>query len=285
MKKSCPLCGAEAEKIWSVGHFVRKSDKARILRFKCKSCLANFSQASFQECYRQKKRALNYKIYQLLCSGVSQRRIAMLLNISRTTVVRKFIFLALKARFENNSKIRFSISDLQFDELETFEHTKCKPLSVILAVEKDSREILDFHVSRMPAKGHLAKIALKKYGPRFDDRSRGRNLMFTRLTPQISDQAIVETDENPHYPKLIRNYLPNAIHKPTKGRRGCVTGQGELKKIVFDPLFSLNHTCAMLRANINRLFRKTWCTTKKPERLAMHIELYMHFHNQKLLQA
>jgi len=39
-----------------------------------------------------------------------------------------------------------------------------------------------------------------------------------------------------------------ATHRTVKGRRGSIAGQGELKKIGFDPLFSLNHTCAMLRA-------------------------------------
>jgi hypothetical protein len=48
--------------------------------------------------------------------------------------------------------------------------------------------------------------------------------------------------------------IPGAVHTTVKGRHGCVVGQGELKKIVFDPLFSFNHTAAMARANINRLF-------------------------------
>ena len=63
-----------------------------------------------------------------------------------------------------------------------------------------------------------------------------------------------------------------------------MVGQGELKKIGKDPLFSLNHTAAMLRANINRLFRRTWRTTKKPERLADHIALYVWYHNSELIQ-
>ena len=62
-----------------------------------------------------------------------------------------------------------------------------------------------------------------------------------------------------------------------------MTGQGELKKLRFDPLFALNHTCAMLRANINRLFRRTWCTTKKKECLEDHLAVYMDFHNRVLL--
>lgn len=57
-----------------------------------------------------------------------------------------------------------------------------------------------------------------------------------------------------------------------------------MKKVRFDPLFSLNHTCAMLRANINRLFRRTWCTTKVPENLGAHIAMYAYYHNLILLE-
>jgi hypothetical protein len=62
-----------------------------------------------------------------------------------------------------------------------------------------------------------------------------------------------------------------------------LTGQGELKVGGFDPIFSLNHTCAMLRANINRLFRKTWCTTKKMEMLEHHLAIYALYHNERAL--
>jgi len=50
------------------------------------------------------------------------------------------------------------------------------------------------------------------------------------------------------------------VSSTTKGRRECVVGQGELKGGGFDPLFSLNHTCAMIRAHVSRLFRRTWNT-------------------------
>jgi hypothetical protein len=39
----------------------------------------------------------------------------------------------------------------------------------------------------------------------------------------------------------------------------------------------------MLRANINRLFRRTWCTTKKMACLEQHVAIYMDFHNTLLL--
>ncbi|RME16932.1 MAG: transposase, partial [Bdellovibrio sp.] len=81
----------------------------------------------------------------------------------------------------------------------------------------------------------------------------------------------------------VRAFFPKATHIQLKGQRGAITGQGELKKTAFDPLFSLNHTCAMFRANVNRLFRKTWCTTKKLQPLIDHLEIYMWYHNKVLL--
>jgi len=175
------------------------------------------------------------------------------------------------------------VTRLQFDDLETFEHTKMKPLSVTLAVEKGSREILGFEVSRMPAKGLLAGKALKKYGPRRDERAEGRDRLFRRIKSVVDPFALIQSDENPHYPADVKRHFPKCTHATVKGRRGCVTGQGELKAGGFDPLFSLNHTCGMFRANVNRLFRKTWCTTKKIQSLIYHLEMYVRFHNEVLI--
>ena len=101
-----------------------------------------------------------------LCSGVSQRRIALILGISRTTVVRKFLFLgaAAQKKIPVLNKARSKSEILEFDDLETSEHTKMKPLSVTLAVESKTRFIRGFRVSQMPAKGLLAALSRKKYG-------------------------------------------------------------------------------------------------------------------------
>ena len=202
-----------------------------------------------------------------------------------TTVKRKLSFLGLQARLYNlrNRSQRSIVTNMQFDDLETFEHTKMKPLSVTLAVENRSRFILGFEVSRMPAKGLLAEKSLKKYGKRKDERKASRERLFRRLARQIDEYALIESDSNPHYLETVKDYFPNAKHITLKGQRGANTGQGELKKVYYDPLFSLNHTCAMFRANVNRLFRKTWCTTKKMQPLIDHLEIYTQFHNQRLI--
>lgn len=175
-----------------------------------------------------------------------------------------------------------TVSSLQFDDLETFEHTKYKPLSVTLAVEEGTRRILGFRVAQMPAKGHLSKKGIKKYGFRRDERAKARADLLRELSPIVQTGAIIKSDSNPYYPADVAKYLPQARHITYVSRRGAITGQGELKKTEFDPIFSLNHTFAMLRANISRLIRKTWCTTKLKERLEDHLAIYAVYHNQHL---
>src|SRR5690606_17518952 len=91
---------------------------------------------------------------------------------------------------------------------------------------------------------------------------------------------VIKSDKAPRYPRYVKQYFPNAKHEESKGRRGCVVGQGELKAGGFDPLFFLNHGCAMVRDNLKRLTRRTWCTTKDASALQDILDLYMCYHNQ-----
>lgn len=292
MNIQCPFCHISRfsvsglRNIIPFGRFWRKSDGQWIPRFWCKSCQRSFSRATSHPCYRQKKRHKNHLVLKLLAAGTSQREIARSHNLTRRTVVRKLLFLADRAKIENEraSHQRKACLEMQFDEMETFEHTKCKPLSIPLLVEAKSRWIYGFDVARMPAKGRLAAISRRKYGPRSDERPAAHQRVLTRARSFVAPDAIFKTDSNPHYPQVVKACLPEVRHVQVKGARGASTGQGELKKIGFDPIFSLNHSCAMLRANVNRLFRRTWCTTKRPDRLRAHIEIYVWRHNQRLLK-
>ena len=213
----------------------------------------------------------------------SLRRTAINLSLNRKTVVRKFRFLALESRFRLAVR-NFTLpkaKSVEFDDLETFEHTKCKPLSVTLAVETGTRRILGFEVSAMPVKGRLVEKA-KRYGPRIDGRREARRRLFKRLSLLVEEGADIKSDSNPHYPRDVKEFFPNSRHIQHLGKRGSDTGQGELKKVKFDPLFSVNHICAKMRADINRLIRKTWCTTKDPERLSDHIAIFADNHNASL---
>jgi transposase-like protein len=295
MKKHCPnlncsshlFPGPDFRHLIRKGSFYRRSDARRIQRFFCKLCGQYFSSSTGKPSVNQKARRITHSLKLLMNSGVSQRRAAMILRVNRKTVVRRYRFLAAQERMRHELwvKMEYGHSKLeyvQFDDLETAEHTKCKPLSVALAVDPKTRKILNFQVNQMPAKGHLAKTALHKYGYRRDERAKGWDQMMKDLKPIVHANVRFHSDENPHYGRFVRRHHPNSIHETVKGGRGAVTGQGELKKLRFDPLFSLNHTCAMLRANLNRLFRRTWCISKTKQGLIDHLSIYVTYHNQVL---
>src|SRR5665213_49380 len=136
------------------GSYFRMSDRKTIQRYICRRCGRGFSEATSDVCFGQKKRQFNHTIHLLLTGGYSQRRAALDLKLNRKTIVRKFVFLgelALKV-LPSLNMLRSKVKIMEFDDLETFEHSKCKPLSVILAVEHKVRWILDFRVAEMPSK-------------------------------------------------------------------------------------------------------------------------------------
>lgn len=287
MKKNCPnpKCTFPNYTVKD-GTYRRKDDSKVIQRFRCRNCSTRFSQATFSEAFGHKKRRINFWLLKLLSSGVSMRRSAILLNVDKRTVARKLPYLASRCRRKNEislNKIKGRVHNVQIDDLITKENSKLKPLSISLAVDENRRTILAAEVSQIPAFGHLSQLAAKKYGTREDKLNEGLQRMFTKLSRLAVAEVIIKSDEHLRYPRFISCYLPRAKHLTFKGEKGCVVGQGELKKLHNDPLFIVNHTCALLRANINRLIRKTWCTTKRPERLKDHLDIFIYFFNQKLL--
>ena len=164
---------------------------------------------------------------------------------------------------------------------QSIEHTKCKPLSVAMVVAKKERKIVGFRVSKMPATGHLANISRKKYGRRPDHRKAEMICLFKELSTFLRPNIDISSDECSFYKGVVTKCFPQANYSQYLGKKGCVAGQGELKKARFDPIFTINHTFAMLRANISRLIRKTWNTTKKIPCLISHLNIYVWMHNTK----
>ena len=286
MTRACPGCRADS--VVRNGFFRRSSDARRVQRFRCNACRLQFSAATFSPCYRQKKRRVNPVMARLLVSTGSQRRTALLLGVNRKTVARRLPMLAAVARQRLQALIRHRFgarpcTDVQFDELITIEHTKCKPVALSVVVEAGSRFILGLDAAAAPATGPLAAIARARYGHRPDGTGRMRHALLASLTPFIDPGARFTTDQHPDYPRAIRRRFPKAVHVAHRSVRARSAGQGELKAAGFDPLFSINHTLAMLRANVNRLIRRTWCTTKRIDRLVDHVVLYAEFHNRVLL--
>lgn len=276
----------EGERPWIVcnGRYWRKCDSKWVKRFLCSTCGKGFSNQTFNPTYRQHCPRINCMVRKLLGSKVSMRHVHRRFGINRKTVKRKFIFHAEQARIRQEKRLALlkNVDFVQADEMETHEHTKCKPLSIALAVVPGTRIILGANASEMPASGHLAEISRKKYGYRRDDRKPAFQDLLRKIKPSLTDDVWIFTDKKSTYPNWIREVLPGSKHFKAKGRRGCVVGYGEMKKGGFDPLFWINHAAAMIRDCLARLLRRTWCNTKKREYLQLALDFYVDFHNEDM---
>ncbi len=86
--------------------------------------------------------------------------------------------MAALARREHERRIKIGwlkTSVVHFDEMESFEHTRLKPLSIALGVRAKTGEIVDARVAQINCKGRLAPISVRKYGWRQDKRDIARN--------------------------------------------------------------------------------------------------------------
>ncbi len=210
------------------------------------------------------------------------RKCALNHKCSFGTVYRKFLWLSELAKVKHLNTT-FTLKEIQFDEMESIEHTKLKPLTIAMAVS-DTYQILGVRVGKIPAKGHLAQISVKKYGLRENE----SELMLRQVLQDVKskiqgDSFLVKSDAKPSYKKIAKDIFPAQRHErhiaqenKEKRREMKYTN---LEKKIFDPIFALNQRFAKLRDHIKRLTRRSWCTTKVIENLERHIYLYIALNN------
>ena len=84
----------------------------------------------------------------------------------------------------------------------------------------------------------------------------------------------MQTDEKALYAALLRRMWPQApvtmVHETTSSR---------LPRLVWNQLFPINLTDAMLRDNNGRLHRRTWLVSKKAKYLRSQLELFVAYRN------
>lgn len=255
------------------GYFTTKYNHQPVPRYQCKTCGTKFSSHTFKDTFLQKNPYLNDQIFVLYSSCTTLNRVAEILNCNRKTIVRKVLFLGAKAKQIHEDRINrgeLKTSYVQFDEMETYEVSKLQPLSISLAVRPKTGEIIGVAVGTMKAKGHLADLAYLKGIERDDTRDAARKAVMETVAKCAKASITVASDAHTTYPNIIKAAMPHADIIAYKRK----DWDGK-----FDPLFGLNHLCAMLRHDISRLRRKSWVTTKKIPRLLSHLYLYIAYRN------
>ncbi len=287
MKRNCPEPTCKSDQINKKGFYFRKNDSRRIQRFQCGICGRKFGASTGTLEFRQRKRRINHQLLKLFSMKMTQRDAARFLGVNKKTVARRFDYWSKKAALNNvrfRKKLeRSPVKRMQFDDLITKEKTKLKPLSITLAVDADRRFILQANVSQIPAFGHLAKLSRKKYGYRPSHHLNALETTFSNLKPIVDPKAQIKSDEHKSYEVFVRKTFPKANYKQFKSEKGSIAGQGELKKVKYDPIFEINHCLAMLRGSISTLVRRTWAVTQDPKRLQGHLEIMIYYFNSYYL--
>lgn len=282
--KECPHCKATGKFFIKKGYFRNKCDHQPVPRYKCKACGKNFSSHTILPTYRQKKPYLNHLIYKLYASATTQRRLARVLGCNLKTLARKLLFIAEQARIYHEEHISnggIQTTFVQFDEMETFEHTRLKPLSIAMAVRakftsqntSNTNEIIDFRIATMNCHGHLSALARHLYGIRPDTRSQACKEVFETVAKcqKPGYQITVATDGKKSYPAILASVMPSAIHQPAPNRIAAAGGN--------NPLFSFNSIAGKIRHDLSRMARRSWVTTKTIWGLEAHLMLYVAWNN------
>ncbi len=246
-------------------------------RFQCKKCHRTFSSRTFKIDYRHKKMDLNSQLAQLLSRGHTLRDSAKTLGLTYRNTYLKSLWLAEQSKLKNQV-YTYKAQIIQFDEMETIHHTKCKPLSISLMVN-ENYELLEAQVAEIPAKGRLAQFSVKKYGKRQDHSPEAMRACFESAKKKLEIEPIkLMSDAKPSYKKYVEKYFKESLyetHSRSSKDRHRDRLHEKLERRDFDPMFAVNQKCAKLRSCIRRLTRRSWCTTKKVANLQGHLEIFM----------
>ena len=216
LPKKCanPNCTPKLGFIKKGFHYVRcLNQKFRI--FQCKTCKRYFTSRTFRADYRHKRMDLNKRIALSIIEGNSLRSISRQEGLTYNNTYKKFLWLKRVVNFHKKFTL-MRAETIQFDELETIEHTKCKPVNVILIVNENC-QILTAKVAEMPAKGRLAEFSRKKYGQRRNQRAEKMQEAFAEVKSCLVGPVVeIRSDAHPAYKKFVRQCFPDTSYLQLK---------------------------------------------------------------------
>ena len=189
-------------------------------------------------------------------------------------MVRYFIKAAHNARVENLKALEnrdFVTTYIQFDELETFEHTKRKPLGIMLFIRAKTGQIISAKVSKSHIRGlSVGQDVIKGWNSQVDKSKVMAESMIEAKKIANRVHTTIACDGLPSQVKMVRDACPEShIYIQIL--------KSENKKI--------DSSISKLRMDLSRLGRKTLATTKKAERLQKHLDLYINYHNFQRIQG
>lgn len=168
--------------LWFCNNFLIKYGKsaANKVRFKCKFC--NKTQVE-NYTYKAYLPNLNNNIIQFTKEGLGIRSTARILKISSTTLLRRIIAIAKKIP---NQPI-YKYKSYEVDEIRTFLRNKEKPIWIVYALERETKQVVNFSIGRRTK----------------------RTLQYVTNSLLLSNPKKVYTDNLVHYKSLLNSTIHN----------------------------------------------------------------------------
>ena len=261
----CPHCQSGNKK--KDGFMKTKRGKTQV--YKCKDCKKKFSKRNESINYRHRKQHLRERIRKMYCERMSLRGIARTLGVNYKTVVRYFRELAAEAHKANKKRIAeggFVTSFVQFDQLETYEHTRRKPVGIQVSVRCKTKEIISARVGYIPIRAlTVSKAYSREWNSKITD-SRTKEMLIRTKAVLNKKGALISCDRENRQVNLLKQLC-------TEPHITLAPSPAENK--VIDRVFR------RMRQDISRLGRKTLSTTKDISELQKHLDLYTDYHNMK----
>lgn len=266
----CPECSSQD----SIRKGSYKTKTGKVKRYQCNCCQNTFTKRTYSKNYHMKKQYLQSRIVRMYCERMSLRGIARALGVNIKTVVRYFIKASKEAEIRNLKRLEnreIITSYIQFDELETFEHTKKRPLGVLLFIRAKTGEILSAKVSRSPIRAlSMSKKEIVKY-----------NSKVNKKVPMYDGFIMAKKAANKaHTTVACDGYRPQV----DMAKKICSEDFIDVN-VLSSENKKIDLAILKLRQDVSRLGRKSLCTTKKMVNLQRHLDLYIDYNNHNRVQA
>lgn len=279
-RDECPSNGGQSPDAFRCrkrGNYTHRATGETSQRWECLCCGRTFTRHNEAGDRWQRKSDINRTLFDLLCSGMTMRRAAKVLGVSRHTVERRAAWLSRKARAAHLAALDdpephgLLTSHIQFDEMVSHIHTRAKQLTIAIAVRVKNRKILSAVVRPVRTTGRLAEIGRDKYRWLAAEGPRARAECLAEAARCAKTGKVrVSCDSHPSYPSLIKAAMPHAEIRAYSTRK---------RTSRYDPLFAINHVCASIRADVACMARRSWTTTKVVAKLQERLWLYMAWNN------
>jgi hypothetical protein len=250
-------------------------------RFLCKGCRRTFSSQTFRVDYRDRRPECNELLLTYLFSGVGLRQCGRNLDLSVHAVQKKFRKLARHLRLLNRNLLTRlpGHRTFLFDEIESYEGSRIRPLTIPVLIDKESWLLVDTRaapIRRSARRGSKAHRRLVHYemvhGRRKDRGYECVRKSLGRLQQLLGGQrAVLRTDEKSSYATQCRRRFGQQVEHE------CWSGAAP--RTVLNPLQAINTTDSMLRDNNGRLRRRCWLVSKTRRGLEQQLAVFQAYRN------